>query len=212
MTFTSRLELVNAINHVDDKNHGYMYFFFFFNLKAQVGVWITVLVKTFLKTVQPRIILDKFSLWLHFKCVSGPSQMLLFECSACFPCWFGSFWISTQWEQDFEKGDSGSSKTYPKQCSALRKNDFVLIKGHPCKIAEMSTSKTGKHGHAKVKASCLCAVECSARLQLVFHRKPPVPTVPQGWTVLPLSLLTGAPGWTGHLYQQKVWRCVPVHP
>lgn len=52
----------------------------------------------------------------------------------------------------YEEGgvDAGASKTIPMQCSALRKNGYVLLKGQPCKIMEMSTSKTGKHGHAKV--------------------------------------------------------------
>ena len=51
---------------------------------------------------------------------------------------------------DFNTG-SGASESYPLQCSALRKGGHVLIKGEPCKIVSMSTSKTGKHGHAKVK-------------------------------------------------------------
>jgi len=53
-------------------------------------------------------------------------------------------------DNDFDQAASGASTTYPQQCSALRKNGFVMIKNRPCKIVEMSTSKTGKHGHAKV--------------------------------------------------------------
>ncbi|RYP72232.1 hypothetical protein DL771_004362 [Monosporascus sp. 5C6A] len=55
-----------------------------------------------------------------------------------------------QHEHTFDSADAGASTTYPQQCSALRKNGFVVIKGRPCKIVDMSTSKTGKHGHAKV--------------------------------------------------------------
>ena len=53
-------------------------------------------------------------------------------------------------QHEFESVGAGASHTYPLQCSALRKGGHVVIKGRPCKIVDMSTSKTGKHGHAKV--------------------------------------------------------------
>merc|ERR1711981_533982 len=72
------------------------------------------------------------------------------------PIFESDFDCLTEWkrmsdfEEEFESSGSGASLTYPKQCSALRKSEFVMIKGKACKIVDMSTSKTGKHGHAKV--------------------------------------------------------------
>jgi translation initiation factor 5A len=58
--------------------------------------------------------------------------------------------MADEHDMTFESTDAGASTTFPMQCSALRKNGHVVIKGRPCKIIDMSTSKTGKHGHAKV--------------------------------------------------------------
>jgi len=52
-------------------------------------------------------------------------------------------------EPTFETAESGASHTYPQQAGEIRKGSFLMIKGSACKCVEVSTSKTGKHGHAK---------------------------------------------------------------
>eukprot|EP01084_Bolivina_argentea_P220802 374128_1 len=39
----------------------------------------------------------------------------------------------------------------PSTGGAIKKGGFIQIKGHPCKCVDVTTSKTGKHGHAKAK-------------------------------------------------------------
>merc|ERR1712093_624389 len=83
-------------------------------------------------------------------------------------------------EPTFDSTDSGAALTYPQQAGELRKGSHVMIKGHPCKVAEVSTSKTGKHGHAKAhivaidiftskKYEDLCP--CSHYLEVPFVKK-----------------------------------------
>ncbi|KAL6529329.1 Eukaryotic translation initiation factor 5A-4 [Orobanche gracilis] len=53
-------------------------------------------------------------------------------------------------EHQFEsKADAGASKTFPQQAGTIRKCGYIIVKDRPCKVVEVSTSKTGKHGHAK---------------------------------------------------------------
>jgi len=54
-----------------------------------------------------------------------------------------------QEDDEFEKTDAGASLTYPLSAGSLKKGSYVVINGHPCKIVDISTAKTGKHGHAK---------------------------------------------------------------
>jgi len=51
--------------------------------------------------------------------------------------------------ETFESADAGSSHTYPMEGGQIRKGGYIMIKGNPCKVSDVSTSKTGKHGHAK---------------------------------------------------------------
>ena len=50
---------------------------------------------------------------------------------------------------EYEAGVSSGTLTYPVPGGSVRKNGHMMIKGFPCKVTEISISKTGKHGHAK---------------------------------------------------------------
>ena len=43
----------------------------------------------------------------------------------------------------------GAAGCVPKQAGEVKKGSYIMLKGHPCKVVDYSTSKTGKHGHAK---------------------------------------------------------------
>merc|ERR1712057_66547 len=58
----------------------------------------------------------------------------------------------TMADEDYEitgSGDAGAAHTKPMEAGQVRKGGFIMIKGKPCKVVDVSTSKTGKHGHAK---------------------------------------------------------------
>ena len=52
-------------------------------------------------------------------------------------------------DEHFEHTDAGASDTYPMAVGSIKKNGYMVFQGRPCKVVDYSTSKTGKHGHAK---------------------------------------------------------------
>merc|ERR1712093_792059 len=51
-------------------------------------------------------------------------------------------------DEEYGGADTGS-KTFPTSAGSIKKGSYMIIKGFPCKVQEVSASKTGKHGHAK---------------------------------------------------------------
>ena len=47
---------------------------------------------------------------------------------------------------DFTTAEAGASDTIPMEAGQIRKGGMIMIKGQPCKVSKVSTSKTG---HAK---------------------------------------------------------------
>jgi len=56
---------------------------------------------------------------------------------------------------EITSGSAGAALTVPIRAGEVRKGSFVLLKGKPCKVVEVSISKTGKHGHAKANITGL---------------------------------------------------------
>mmetsp|Transcript_14143 Transcript_14143/g.23533 ORF Transcript_14143/g.23533 Transcript_14143/m.23533 type:complete len:160 (+) Transcript_14143:108-587(+) len=52
-------------------------------------------------------------------------------------------------DYDFEGGDAGASHIQNSEAGQIRVGGYMCIKEKPCKVSSVSTSKTGKHGHAK---------------------------------------------------------------
>ena len=58
---------------------------------------------------------------------------------------------------EFEKTDSGAADFVPMNVHDLRKGGLICMgpENRPCKITDISTSKTGKHGHAKANITAV---------------------------------------------------------
>merc|ERR1712137_305685 len=68
-------------------------------------------------------------------------------------------------DEQFDQADAGAM-TFPTSAGDIRKGSHMLIKGFPCKIAEVTTSKTGKHGHAKASITgIIFSPERSTKIQ-----------------------------------------------
>ena len=52
-------------------------------------------------------------------------------------------------DYDFSSADAGASDTFNQEAGQIRVGGYMCIKNRPCKCSAVSTSKTGKHGHAK---------------------------------------------------------------
>merc|ERR1712139_208551 len=57
---------------------------------------------------------------------------------------------------EIESADAGAASEHNVEAGQIRKGGYIMIKGKACKVRDVSTSKTGKHGHAKCKFSAAC--------------------------------------------------------
>merc|ERR1712167_550860 len=57
---------------------------------------------------------------------------------------------------EIESADAGAASEHNVEAGQIRKGGYIMIKGKACKVRDVSTSKTGKHGHAKCKFLVTC--------------------------------------------------------
>nr|ADE44357.1 translation initiation factor 5A 2 [Trichomonas vaginalis] len=50
---------------------------------------------------------------------------------------------------EIQEVDAGSQEKATIPVNKLKKGGYVLIEGRPCRVVDITKSKTGKHGHAK---------------------------------------------------------------
>ena len=58
-------------------------------------------------------------------------------------------------DNEYENTQDLGSHTYPSAAGDCKKGGYIVINGRPAKVVETSTSKTGKHGHAKSKITAI---------------------------------------------------------
>jgi translation initiation factor 5A len=70
------------------------------------------------------------------------------------------------------------SETKLVSVGSLKKGDTIIIDGAPCKISETSTSRPGKHGHAKVNMLAVGLLDGKKRnLVMPGHDKVEAPII-----------------------------------
>eukprot|EP00932_Pfiesteria_piscicida_P000906 SRR837773.10889.p2 GENE.SRR837773.10889~~SRR837773.10889.p2 ORF type:complete len:185 (-),score=48.04 SRR837773.10889:9-521(-) len=50
---------------------------------------------------------------------------------------------------DFERADAGAAQTFPRMAGSIKKGDYAMMRGRPCKVVEASCYQQGKHGSTK---------------------------------------------------------------
>jgi len=58
-------------------------------------------------------------------------------------------------DYDFSGTTAGASDVFPSEAGQIKKGGYIMIKDRPCKVVNVSTSKTGKHGHAKANFTAI---------------------------------------------------------